>query len=185
VEVAHGTDPSGRRLRIAMVAPPWYQLPPDGYGGIEAMVFWLVEALHQRGHQVTVIGAGEPEVSGSSRTTYKEPPSERIGQPLPETVHALVAAKHLDELDADVVHDHSLAGPLTARARQVPTVVTAHGPIQDDLAAYYTHLVPGRQGGLLPVPRPGQRREGTRPGDRGGADGGPPDRARRQVHRAG
>jgi glycosyltransferase involved in cell wall biosynthesis len=143
VEVAHGTDPSGRRLRIAMVAPPWYQLPPDGYGGIEAMVFWLVEALHQRGHQVTVIGAGEPGVSGPSRATYKQPPSERIGQPLPETVHALVAAKHLDELDADVVHDHSLAGPLTARARQVPTVVTAHGPVQDDLAAYYAHLGPG------------------------------------------
>jgi glycosyltransferase involved in cell wall biosynthesis len=42
-----------------------------------------------------------------------------------------------------VVHDHSLAGPLTARARQVPTVVTAHGPVQDDLAAYYAHLGPG------------------------------------------
>jgi glycosyltransferase involved in cell wall biosynthesis len=143
VEVAHGAEPSGRPLRIAMVAPPWYQLPPDGYGGIEAMVYWLVEELNQRGHQVTVIGAGSPGVSVPARATYQEPPSERIGQPLPEAVHALVAAEHLDELDADVVHDHSLAGPLTARGRPVPTVVTAHGPVQDDMAAYYAHLGPG------------------------------------------
>jgi glycosyltransferase involved in cell wall biosynthesis len=57
-------------------------------------------------------------------------------------VHALVAAEHLDELEMDLVHDHSLAGPLTARGRPVPTVVTAHGPVQDDLAAYYAHLGP-------------------------------------------
>lgn len=30
-------------LRIGMLAPPWYELPPSGYGGIEAMVYWLVQ----------------------------------------------------------------------------------------------------------------------------------------------
>ena len=134
--------PDGERLRVAMVAPPWFELPPDGYGGIEAMVYWLAEALNERGHAVTLIGAGEPAVSSGTRATYQEPPSERLGQPMPEAVHALVAAEHLDELDVDVVHDHSLAGPLTARAREVPTVVTAHGPIEGDLADYYGHLGP-------------------------------------------
>jgi glycosyltransferase involved in cell wall biosynthesis len=143
VEAANDARQSERPLRIAMVAPPWFELPPDGYGGIEAMVYWLVEELNRRGHQVTVIGAGNLGVSSATRATYRVPPSERIGQPVPEAVHALVAAEHLDELDAEVVHDHSLAGPLTARARQVPTVVTAHGPIQDDLADYYAHLGPG------------------------------------------
>src|SRR2546430_2469353 len=28
---------SHQRLRIAMVAPPWYELPPVGYGGLEAI----------------------------------------------------------------------------------------------------------------------------------------------------
>jgi glycosyltransferase involved in cell wall biosynthesis len=134
--------PDGERLSVAMVAPPWFELPPDGYGGIEAMVYWLAEALNERGHQVTLIGAGEPAVSSGTRATYRDPPSERLGDPMPEAVHALVAAEHLDELDADVVHDHSLAGPLTARARGVPTVVTAHGPIEGDLADYYAHLGP-------------------------------------------
>jgi glycosyltransferase involved in cell wall biosynthesis len=134
--------PTGRPLRIAMVAPPWYELPPDGYGGIEAMVYSLSEELTARGHEVTLVGAGQPDVSGEFRQTYIEPPSGKIGQPIPEVTHALVAAAHLDELDLDVVHDHSLAGPLSARARRSPTVVTTHGPIEGDLADYYANLGP-------------------------------------------
>ena len=135
-------SPSHKLLRIAMVAPPWYQIPPDGYGGIEAMVYSLSEELTARGHDVTLIGAGKPAVSGGFRQTYAEPPSAKIGQPIPEVTHALVAAEHLDELDADVVHDHSLAGPLTARARRSPTLVTTHGPIEGDMADYYANLGP-------------------------------------------
>jgi glycosyltransferase involved in cell wall biosynthesis len=142
VEADNRAQQDGERLRVAMVAPPWFELPPEGYGGIEAMVYWLAEALHERGHQVTVISSGEPALSSRTLATYRVPPSERLGETMPEAVHALVAAEHLDELDADVVHDHSLAGPLTARARDVPTVVTAHGPIQGDLADYYAHLGP-------------------------------------------
>jgi hypothetical protein len=26
------------RLRVGMLAPPWYEIPPEGYGGIEDMV---------------------------------------------------------------------------------------------------------------------------------------------------
>jgi len=125
-----------------MVAPPWYQLPPDGYGGIEAMVYSLSEELSARDHDVTLIGAGQPTVSGGFRQTFAEPPSAKIGQPIPEVTHALIAAEHLGELDVDVVHDHSLAGPLTARARPSPTVVTTHGPIEGDLAEYYANLGP-------------------------------------------
>ena len=32
-------------LRLAMVAPPWFELPPRGYGGIEAMGAGLVDQL--------------------------------------------------------------------------------------------------------------------------------------------
>ena len=46
-----------RRLRIAMVAPPWFEVPPQGYGGIEAVCAGLVDRLVARGHRVTLIGA--------------------------------------------------------------------------------------------------------------------------------
>jgi len=35
----------------------------------------------------------------------------------------------LADLDLDVVHDNTLAGPLLAAGRPVPTVVTTHGPV--------------------------------------------------------
>ena len=42
--------------------------------------------------------------------------------------------------DFDVVHDHTYAGPLTARAAAVPTVVTVHGPADGELGDYYASL---------------------------------------------
>ena len=36
-------------MRIAMVAPPWFELPPAGYGGIESIVADLVDQLAERG----------------------------------------------------------------------------------------------------------------------------------------
>jgi len=123
-----------------MVAPPWFPIPPNGYGGIEAMVHWLVEGLVARGHDVTLIGAGVPQTSARFLQTYEEPPVARMGTPFPEIVHALQAEEHLEELEVDVVHDHSMAGPLTARAHRAPTVLTAHGPVTDELGECYRLL---------------------------------------------
>jgi glycosyltransferase involved in cell wall biosynthesis len=134
---------AGTKLRIGMLAPPWYQLPPSGYGGIESIVYWLVEGLVARGHDVTVISAGEDRTAARSRRTYDDPPSARLGQALPEVLHAAMASRHLDEMDLDVVHDHSLAGPLTASERRAATVVTTHGPVEDELGALYASLGPG------------------------------------------
>ena len=104
------SEDASKHLRVAVVAPPWFPIPPDGYGGIEAMVHWLVEGLVARGHQVTLIGAGEPDQRHRFLQTYEEPPVARLGTPFPEIVHALQADEHLAELD-DVVHDHSMGGP--------------------------------------------------------------------------
>jgi hypothetical protein len=63
------------RLRIAMVAPPWFAIPPEGYGGIESMVYLLTEGLVERGHDVTLIGAGPTTTSARYRATF--PASQR------------------------------------------------------------------------------------------------------------
>lgn len=133
-------DLSRSPLRIAVVAPPWFPIPPSGYGGIEAMVHALVEGLVDRGHDVVLVGAGTPQSSAKFLRTYEEAPLERMGEALPEIVHSLEAAKHLEDLEVDVVHDHSLAGPLTSGWLRAPLVMTAHGPISGDLEAYYRVL---------------------------------------------
>ena len=125
-------------LRIAVVAPPWYALPPEGYGGIESMCHLLVEGLTARGHDVTLVGVDHADTSARFIRTYQEQQSDRIGQALPEIVHAAAFAQHLRALDVDIIHDHSLAGPLLAFGRDVPTVVTAHGPAEGEFEAYYS-----------------------------------------------
>jgi glycosyltransferase involved in cell wall biosynthesis len=135
------TVSSDRPLRIAMVAPPWYELPPSGYGGIESVVADLVGQLALRGHEVTLIGAGR-HLAGASRfvAVYPEPPTDQLGTPVPEVFHAAATGAILRDMDVDVVHDHSLAGPLLARGRHTPTVITMHGPVDEDLGDYVHHL---------------------------------------------
>src|ERR1700750_3364022 len=100
-------------MRIAMVAAPWDGVPPSSYGGIEAMVADLVDRLSDRGHEVTLIGAGR-NLTAASRfiAVFDEPPSSRLGEALPEIVYAAAVGRILADLDVDLVHDHSLARPL-------------------------------------------------------------------------
>jgi len=125
-----------------MVAPPWFALPPVGYGGTEAVVASLVDDLVKRGHEVTLIAAGPPGTRASRHiTTYPEPPTEFLGSsPMPEVIHAAQAAEAIEALDLDLVHDHSLAGPLLARSRDIPTLATIHGPALGDNGDYFAHL---------------------------------------------
>lgn len=128
----------GRPLRIAMIAPPWFELPPTGYGGVEAVVADLVNQLTDAGHHVALIGAGRHRTRAAQFfPVFDRPPFERLGEPLPEVWHAAGAAAILRQLNVDVVHDHTLAGPLLAAGRRVPTVVTMHGPVDGELGDYY------------------------------------------------
>ncbi|MEU8202761.1 glycosyltransferase family 4 protein [Streptosporangium sp. NPDC049046] len=127
-------------LRVLMVAPPWYDVPPRGYGGIESMVAVLVAGLTRRGNDVTLVGAGRAGTRARFLSTYGRAPSERIGEPLPEMLHAARAYAMTSGLVVDVIHDHSLAGPLTAPARGVPTLITCHGEMEGEFGEYYRAL---------------------------------------------
>jgi glycosyltransferase involved in cell wall biosynthesis len=130
----------GPPLRIGMIAPPWFEIPPTKYGGIEAMCHWLVRGLRARGHHVVLVAAGRDRMSGSFVQTYASPPRARLGQALPELVHAAEASRALDALGLDLIHDHSAAGPLMAGSRRSPTLVTAHGPVTGELGRFYRAL---------------------------------------------
>jgi glycosyltransferase involved in cell wall biosynthesis len=128
-------------MHIAMIAPPYFNVPPAAYGGIETVVADLVDSLVGRGHKVTLIGAGNHATRAQRFiTTYDMGPADRLGEPMPEMVHAAKVATILDTLDADVIHDHTMVGPLLARGRLTPTVVTAHGPVHGDPGEFYRAL---------------------------------------------
>ena len=141
---------TSRPLRIAMLAPPYFTVPPDGYGGVENVVAGLVDGLVDHGHHVTLLGAGQHDTRAQRFVrTWDELPTDQLGEALPEVVNAAKSSAVIGSgAGFDVVHDHTLAGPLLARGRQVPTVVTVHGPM-DDLADLYRPL--GRDVGLVAI----------------------------------
>jgi glycosyltransferase involved in cell wall biosynthesis len=125
------------------VATPWYAIPPRAYGGIELVVALLVDGLVSRGHDVVLVATGPPGTTALTHlASYDAPQSSRVGQALPELLHAAFAARILGELDVDLVHDHSLAGPLAAAGRRVPTVVTVHNDVTGEPGAILRNLGP-------------------------------------------
>ncbi len=127
---------SAGSLRISMIAPPFFEIPPSGYGGIEAVVAMLVNGLADRGHDVTLIAAGQQGTKGTFLTTFDEPQPERLGTPMVELIHVARAEELLRDLHPDVIHDHCAAGPLAARGRSVPVVMTSHGPATGEWGDY-------------------------------------------------
>lgn len=119
-------------MRIGMVAPPWFPLPPKGYGGIELVVSLLTEGLVRRGHQVTLFASGDSVTRARLSYVFSRAPSEQIATGFHlETLHALEAYSRAREFD--VIHDHDgLAarsmGALVNRLVGTPVVATLHGP---------------------------------------------------------
>ncbi|MGC5329982.1 glycosyltransferase family 4 protein [Micromonospora sp. DT62] len=111
-----------------MVVPPWLSVPPPGYGGLEQVVTGLVETLVDRGHAVTVFGAGrEHGTAAAFVSTVPELQFDRLGEALPELAHLARVNHRVHAGDFDIVHDHTTIGPLIAGHRAVPTVATVHG----------------------------------------------------------
>jgi glycosyltransferase involved in cell wall biosynthesis len=131
-------------MRVVVVAPPWYEIPPRAYGGVEAVCFDLAEGLVSHGHDITLIGAGSRNTSADFVATFRSPPSglsspDRVWS---ELIHAAKAARAVDAIDPDIVHDHSVAGPLTSAGRRCPTVTTVHGEVEGCFGDFYRNLPP-------------------------------------------
>src|SRR3954471_7875314 len=126
-------------MRIAIIAPAWFPVPPTRYGGIEWVVAILADGLVDRGHDVTLFAAGDSQTKAHLVTSYDEPPSMRIGLSLPDLHHALTCYSRADGFD--LINDHSgpLAGAL-GQAVDTPVCHTVHGPLLGEPGEVYAML---------------------------------------------
>jgi len=130
-------------LRIAMLAPPWIEIPPAGYGGIEQVVDLLCRELVQRGHSVTLFAAPGTSSSATVRPLLDRPHPDAIGAALYEADHVALAFEAVDlaataGVPFDVVHDHSGFTALAMADRiATPVLHTLHGPFTDDTSRFY------------------------------------------------
>jgi glycosyltransferase involved in cell wall biosynthesis len=127
-------------MRIAVVAPPWYPVPPSGYGGIEWVVALLADGLTERGHEVTLFAPPGSETEAQLVPPLREvPPEELIGDPWYEAAHAVSAYDRAGEFD--LLHDHT--GPVGASIgamSEAPTVHTLHGPFTPQTSVLYRRI---------------------------------------------
>jgi glycosyltransferase involved in cell wall biosynthesis len=112
-----------------MVAPPWFAVPPTGYGGIERVVSVLTEGLVAAGHDVTLFAAEGSVTSARLVTPLRFAPT--LGDPASvsdELFHTTAA--FLRSCEFDVLHDHTGMGPALGAMLngRVPVVHTLHGP---------------------------------------------------------
>jgi glycosyltransferase involved in cell wall biosynthesis len=135
--------PNGAPLRVAMLAPPWIPVPPQGYGGIEAVVDLLCEALVERGHEVTLFGAPGSRSPARVYPLLDDAHPNAFGSSLYESDHVAGAWQQIDlaaerGLPFDVLHDHSGFTALAMADRvAVPVVHTVHGPFDRRTARFY------------------------------------------------
>ena len=131
--IADGAAPGGRRLRIAIVSPPFLPLPPPGYAGTERVVTALALGLHQRGHQVTVFAPGDSDlpcevIPTRSRSVWQGADRADTTGYLQHTL-----ARVWERADAfDIIHSHLDAdGLLMARYCPTPVLSTLHTRLDD------------------------------------------------------
>jgi glycosyltransferase involved in cell wall biosynthesis len=118
-----------RPLRIAQVAPPLEQVPPERYGGTERVMYELIVELVKRGHEVTTFASGDSEVPGRLIPTVPVAlrPAEFKGDPMGYFLTTALAV--LDRQDEfDLIHSHlEWTSLLLARGSRIPLAATFHG----------------------------------------------------------
>jgi len=126
-------------MRIAVLAPVWFAVPPTGYGGIEWVVSLLADALADAGHDVTLFASGDSHTKAKLSAVYAEAPSGQIGRTFWELRHAMSCYTRADEFD--VVNDHTgMLGAVLGGTVRTPVVHTVHGPMDGEPGEMYEQV---------------------------------------------
>jgi glycosyltransferase involved in cell wall biosynthesis len=127
------------RLRIAVLSPVWFPVPPSGYGGIEWVVSLLADGLVAAGHDVTLFASGDSRTKATLAYVYDEAPSQWIGRSHWELNHALACYTSADEFD--VINDHTgISGLALSGLIETPAVHTVHGPLVGEPGEMYEQM---------------------------------------------
>src|SRR5215471_5238544 len=130
-----------RTMRIALVAPPFIQIPPIRYGGTELFLASLAQGLKKLGHDVVVYANGESEIPVEVRWLYPTaqwPIKGDFSESLKEMNHTAWAVR--DAVDAcDIVHINNVFGLPHSRFKKLPFVYTVHHEQDQALSEFYSH----------------------------------------------
>lgn len=127
-----------KKIKIAQVAPTWYNIPPKKYGGAEVIIAELANNLPKLGYDVTLFATGDskvecnlvsvmeksPGISQESLTNFKFNMEYLFN-------HFLTAEK---QSEFDLIHWHvskDLLPMMLANFVKTPSVITFHNYFHD------------------------------------------------------
>jgi glycosyltransferase involved in cell wall biosynthesis len=128
-------------MDIAIIAPPWVPVPAPAYGGTEAVLDELARGLQAAGHDVLLVCHPDSQCAVPQASVIPAEDTVRMGRASIELENVIGAYELVK--DADIVHDHTLAGPIySARYPNLPVVTTNHNPFTRTYTALYGAVVP-------------------------------------------
>ena len=127
-------------MKIAMLAPPWIEIPPPGYGGIEQVVALLAAELTERGNDVTLFAAPGTRSRAEVLSPLESTHPDEIESAVYEADHVASTFARMEQTQPpfDLLHDHcGFTAFAFADRIDTPVVHTLHGPFTDDTSAFY------------------------------------------------
>jgi glycosyltransferase involved in cell wall biosynthesis len=124
-------------VRIGLIAPPWLPVPPTAYGGTEMVLDTLARGLVAAGHDVCLFATGDSTCSVHTEWVLPDAAGTVSASPAIELQHVIHAYSTLREWGAEIVHDHTLVGPVYGPRSGIPVVTTNHGPFRSELGDLY------------------------------------------------
>ncbi|NUS35901.1 MAG: glycosyltransferase family 4 protein [Pseudarthrobacter sp.] len=123
-------------MRIGLISSPWFAVPPTAYGGIERVVDTLARGFAAAGEDVLLAAPSDSSCPVPLAPGMRETDSQDLGMSGSEMNHVIRAYEALRGVD--VIHDHTLIGPLYAhRPPGVPVATTIHGRLLPEIAEIY------------------------------------------------
>lgn len=125
-------------MKIGLISTPWAPVPPLAYGGTEEVLDNLARSLAAAGHEILLFTTGDSTCPVPKQWVY-EKAATPMGTVLAEARHVVGAYEAMEGFD--VVHDHTVFGPLYAeRYAQLPVVTTNHGPFTAEARSLYSRI---------------------------------------------
>ena len=130
-------------LRIGILGPIAWRVPPRHYGGWELVAHHLTEGLVGRGHRVTLFASGDSQTAATLSSVLPRPLQEdadlRRYARAYESLHAAACFERAGEFD--LIHNHLGSYPVCyAGVCPVPLLTTLHGSgAEGDSRLIYGH----------------------------------------------
>lgn len=127
-------------MRVGIICPVWFPVPPEAYGGTERVVALLADGLVDAGHDVTLFASGDSQTRARLESVFQTAPSEWIGHTYWEMQHTINAIRRGHEFD--VVHDHTgMLGLALGGLLPTPFCHTVHGPLDGRPGRFYEEII--------------------------------------------